>query len=163
MPSERHESQNRQAVSWLKKQGFSVVATNIRAAQSREIVDVIGFRDSCSIVIESKVSRNDYLADAKKPERANGAAALGVYRSYICPEGMILPDELPTGWMLLYSNGKHVTTAFKPKGNMWPRPENDGNLAQEWADYQHPVNQQAERSMLYSLCRRLVSGQTILN
>lgn len=163
MPSARHEAQNLHAARWLKKQGFSVVATNIRAAQSREIVDVIGFRDSCSMVIESKVSRGDYLADAKKPERAEGAAALGVYRAYICPEGLITPDEIPTGWMLLYSNGKCVTTAFKPKGNIWPPPENDSGVACPWKDYQHPVNSRAERAMLFSLCRRLVAGKPILN
>ncbi|MEZ8733939.1 hypothetical protein [Vibrio sp. 10N.239.312.D08] len=46
MPSELHEAQCLHAIRWMKKQGFSVVASNIRAAQSREIIDAIGFRDS---------------------------------------------------------------------------------------------------------------------
>lgn len=164
MPSELHEKQNLHAIRWMKKQGFAVVASNIRAAGSREIIDAIGFRDSCSIVIESKISRSDFLADKKKPERAEGAEALGTYRFYICPVGMILPEEvLSKGWGLLYSDGKRVVDEFKPKGNHWPSSDYEHSIADDWKPFQHNVNKVAERSMLYSLCRRLVSKQPIIN
>lgn len=163
MPSELHEAQNLHAIRWMKKQGFSVVASNIRAAQSREIIDAIGFRDLCSILIESKVSRSDFLADRKKPERQKGAKGLGTYRFYICPVGMIDPQEvLPLGWGLLYSDGKKVVEEFKPKGNHWPMANDDFALFSEWIPFQHEVNERAERSMLFSLCRRLVSNQPII-
>lgn len=163
MPSELHEAQNLHAIRWMKKQGFSVVASNIRAAQSREIIDAIGFRDLCSILIESKVSRSDFLADRKKPERQKGAKGLGTYRFYICPVGLIDPQEvLPLGWGLLYSNGKKVVEEFKPKGNHWPMANDDFALFSEWIPFQHEVNERAERSMLFSLCRRLVSNQPII-
>lgn len=163
MPSELHEAQNLHAIRWMKKQGFSVVASNIRAAQSREIIDAIGFRDLCSILIESKVSRSDFLADRKKPERQKGAKGLGTYRFYICPVGMIDPQEvLPLGWGLLYSDGKKVVEEFKPKGNHWPMANDDFALFSEWIPFQHEVNERAERLMLFSLCRRLVSNQPII-
>ncbi|MBY7854272.1 hypothetical protein KW429_11250 [Vibrio fluvialis] len=163
MPSELHEAQNLHAIRWMKKQGFSVVASNIRAAQSREIIDAIGFRDLCSILIESKVSRSDFLADRKKPERQKGAKGLGTYRFYICPVGLIEPQEvLPLGWGLLYSDGKKVVEEFKPKGNHWPMANDDFALFSEWIPFQHEVNERAERSMLFSLCRRLVSNQPII-
>ncbi|ENI4488022.1 hypothetical protein ABXZ88_003906 [Vibrio fluvialis] len=163
MPSELHEAQNLHAIRWMKKQGFSVVASNIRAAQSREIIDAIGFRDLCSILIESKVSRSDFLADRKKPERQKGAKGLGTYRFYICPVGLIDPQEvLPLGWGLLYSDGKKVVEEFKPKGNHWPMANDDFALFSEWIPFQHEVNERAERSMLFSLCRRLVSNQPII-
>lgn len=163
MPSELHEEQNLHAVKWMKKQGFTVVATNIRAAQSHEIVDAIGFRQSCSIVVESKVSRSDFNADLKKPERQGIAKGLGTYRFYICPVGMIKPEEvLPRGWGLLYSDGKRVVDEFKPKGNMWPNNGNENLHNEEWLPFQHEVDHHAERSMLFSLCRRLVAKQPII-
>ena len=161
MPSELHESQNKQAAKWLKKQGFGVVATNIKALESREIIDVIGFRTSCSIVIESKVSRADFFADFKKPERKEGAAALGLYRAYICPVGLIKKEEVPKGWILLYSNGKKIVEEIKPKGNHWPSSDYKSQVGEEWKPYQHKINEKSERSMLYSLCRRLVMGEKI--
>lgn len=163
MPSELHEAQNIHAIRWMKKQGFAVVASNIKIAGSREIIDAIGFRDSCSIVIESKVSRSDFLADQKKVFRSQGAKALGTYRFYICPVGMIHPDEvLPLGWGLLYSNGKRVVKEFKPKGNHWPSANYDHHIGADWIPFQHQVDEKAERSMLYSLCRRLVANKPII-
>ena len=49
-------------------------------------------------MIESKVSRSDFKADAKKPERLFGG--VGTYRFYITPLNMLLPEELPEGWGL---------------------------------------------------------------
>lgn len=162
MPSEEHEKQNIQAMKWLKKQGFGVVASNIRVSKTREIIDVIGFRSGCSIVIESKVSRSDFLADKKKPFRKKGAKALGLYRFYICPVGLIKPEEvIPNGWGLLYSDGKRVVQEFKPKGNLWCGLHSNLKLRNEWSEYQHNVDEEAEKSMLYSLCRRLAKGENI--
>ena len=39
MPSEQHEFQSKLAARWAKKQGFPIVATNLGAVGSREIVD----------------------------------------------------------------------------------------------------------------------------
>lgn len=147
----------------MKKNGFSVVATNIKATGSREVVDAIGIRSSCSIVIESKVSRSDFFADKKKPKRQPGAKALGTYRFYVCLVGLIKPEEvLPLGWGLIYSDGKKIVQEFKQAGNHWPSANSDHPIGTEWIPFQHEVYANAERSMLFSLCRRLVSNQPII-
>jgi hypothetical protein len=118
MPSEQHEYLSKLAAKWAKKQGFPVVATNLTAAGSREKVDLIAFRSSCSLMIESKVSRSDFFADAKKPERVEGG--VGTYRFYITPFDMVSSTEIPDGWGLLYVDGKNVIDIIRPKGNLWP-------------------------------------------
>lgn len=93
MPSEIHEHLNLLAAGWAKRQGFSVVATNLWAAGSRERVDVIAFHQTSTLLIESKVSRSDFFNDRKKPERASGG--VGLYRFYITPFNMVSLQEVP--------------------------------------------------------------------
>lgn len=69
---------------------------------NNEIADVMGFNQHDSTLVECKVSRSDFLSDAKKPFRINQSKGMGDYRYYCCPKGMIKPDELPEGWGLLY-------------------------------------------------------------
>ncbi|WP_422101982.1 adenylosuccinate synthase [Vreelandella sp.] len=110
------------AVKWLKRpnsnngHGCHVAVSEVRSGWTGEIPDAIGFRQSGyapsdgSVVVEVKVSRSDFLADRKKPHRIEGG--LGNWRYFMCPEGMIQPDELPEGWGLLWINKRgHV----KPK------------------------------------------------
>lgn len=107
------------AVKWLKRpnsnngHGCHVAVSEMRSGWTGEIPDAIGFRQSGyfpsdgSIVVEVKVSRSDFLADKKKPHRLAGG--LGNWRYFMCPEGMIQPDELPEGWGLLWVNKRgHV-------------------------------------------------------
>lgn len=159
VPSVEHENQNRHALNWLKKQGFPVRSSNIQAVGSRERVDVIGFRSQVSCLIESKVSRSDFLNEKKKPERSGESLGVGVYRFYICPEGLLKLEDIPDNWGLLYSNGKKVTQVMrKPPGNMWPAFESGSD---DWKSIQHKVNSSAERAILFSLCRRLASNTNI--
>jgi len=136
---------------WLRRNGFSVVATEIVTAYSRETPDVIGFRSSCSCLIEAKASRADFLADAKKPERSGRMRGVGVYRFYLCPKGMIVPDELPPKWGLLYADSSRVSSVVCPKGNAWP----GARSFDEWDNFQHEIDQRAERGILFSIARRL--------
>ncbi|MFT5716006.1 MAG: hypothetical protein ACI9T7_000179 [Oleiphilaceae bacterium] len=159
MPSEQHEYLSKLAAKWAKKQGFPVVATNLTAAGSREKVDLIAFRSSCSLMIESKISRSDFFADAKKPERVEGG--VGTYRFYITPFDMVSSTEIPDGWGLLYVDGKNVIDIIRPKGNLWPSI--DCSVENDWRDFMHSADQEAERAMLFSISRRLVSGYPILN
>ena len=73
--------------------------------QSRagENPDVIGWRSGRSILIECKISRADFLRDRHKPVRRVPEIGMGAERYYLCPEGMVKPDELPTGWGLLHA------------------------------------------------------------
>lgn len=155
-----HQRLAKQGAAWLRKNGFGVVTTELSSQNSRERPDVVGFRSSCSAVIEVKVSRADFRADMKKPERSQGG--IGVYRFYLCPEGLIVPGELPTGWGLLYARGRALEAIVKPSGNLWPAPgphhPDMEPLTTEWQAFQHTPDAMAERSALYSIARRLAAG-----
>jgi hypothetical protein len=159
VPSEEHIRLTDLGAKWLKRNGFSVVATELTCFGSREQPDVIGFRSSCSAIIEVKVSRADFFADQKKPERGSGG--LGIYRFYLCPEGLIRQDELPPRWGLLYAKGRSVDTVLKPAGNLWPPLQMHPELAEiagDWIAFQHAPDLSAERQALFSIARRLSAG-----
>lgn len=134
---------------WLKREGFAVVATELVTGGTREQADVIGFRSNCSAVIEAKASRSDFLADARKPHRVSGG--LGVYRFYLCPPGIIEVGDLPERWGLLYAEGRSVRDVLRPTGNGWP---SFGSAFGNWQAFQHEVDSNAERGVLFSIARR---------
>lgn len=155
--SEEHHRLTGLGAKWFRKSGFGVVATELSCIRSRERPDVIAFRSSCSAIIEVKVSRADFLADLKKPERTVGG--LGLYRFYLCPEGLLGIEDLPPRWGLLYANGKNVAEVVKPLGNLWlPKARQHDTLEElgrEWREFQHDSNADAEQGALYSIARRL--------
>lgn len=110
------------AKSWLLRpnsrggHGCQVALTECRSGWGCEMPDAIGFRAAGllpeSVVVEVKVSRADFLADFKKPHRADGAG-LGQFRYYLCPEGIITPDDLPERWGLLTVNERGQVKAVQ--------------------------------------------------
>jgi hypothetical protein len=134
---------------WLKRQGFSVVASELVTGGTREQADVVGFRSNCSAVIEAKASRSDFLADSRKPHRTSGG--MGVYRFYLCPPGVIETGDLPERWGLLYGAGRSVTEVHRPTGNIWPSL---GEKFGDWPAFQHEADVWAERGVLFSIARR---------
>ena len=57
--------------------------------------DVIAFHaNGISSVDEIKLSRSDFMADAKKPHVMGQTPAMGRYRTYVCPEGLIEAHEV---------------------------------------------------------------------
>ncbi len=136
---------------WLRRQGFSVVATELSALACTEIPDVVGFRAHCSAVVEVKVSRADFFADAKKGHRRPGARSVGTYRFMLCPLGMVEPDEIPAGWGLLEADGASVRATIAPLGNLWTPV---GSGPEGWLSFQHESDMSAERAILFSLLRR---------
>ena len=105
------------AVKWLKlprsrggpgcQVAFSEARNGVKAG---EIPDAIGYRagvwDEGTTLVEVKVSRADFLADAKKPHRLDPALGIGRYRYYLAPEGLIKPEELPERWGLIEATAK---------------------------------------------------------
>lgn len=77
-----------------------------------EIPDAWATNGLRSCVIEAKTSHQDFLADQRKytrqKENVDKGKAFGNYRYYLCPDGVISPDELPQGWGLLYWDGKAI-------------------------------------------------------
>jgi len=49
MASKLHGPQSVLGAKWFKRQGFSVVATELQALRCREQVNGIGFRSQCSM------------------------------------------------------------------------------------------------------------------
>lgn len=149
MPGGLHQELVQLGERWFKREGFGVVAAEVVASGSDEQADVIGFRSTCSAIVEAKASRADFLADSKKPHRTAGG--LGVYRFYLCPPGIIEIEDLPHGWGLLYASGRRVTEVLRPTGNVWPA---HGVSVGDWAAFQHLPDARAERAVLYSIARR---------
>lgn len=97
------------AVKWLRTQYRCGIVLSEQACCSGETPDVIGWKQRCrSVVVECKISRGDFLADAAKPWRQNPETALGCERFYMAPAGLIAHDELPDGWGLLEVRNRKI-------------------------------------------------------
>ena len=103
------------AAEWLRcKYGCGIILSEQYCA-SGEVPDVIGWKGLCqSVLVECKVSRSDYLADANKPFRLAPEEGLGSKRFYMAPAGVIARDELPKHWGLLECKGREVVMTVKP-------------------------------------------------
>jgi hypothetical protein len=96
------------AVQWLRRYRCGVVLSE-QACASGEMPDAIGWKKAChSVLIESKVSRADFLADRDKPFRQKPEIGVGCERYYLAPRGLIRSEELPTGWGLLEACGREI-------------------------------------------------------
>tara|TARA_R110001583_G_scaffold42134_8_gene133982 strand:- start:290 stop:946 length:657 start_codon:yes stop_codon:yes gene_type:complete len=148
------------AVKWLKRPasrngpGCHVALSEVRTGWSGEIPDAIGFRASGhmdgSTVVEVKVGRGDFLADRKKDHRQEGAG-VGRWRYFMCPEGLISPEELPPKWGLL-----HVTKRGGVKVLVGALAESHYGQQQELlASTSFNVNCEGEQFILISMLRRV--------
>jgi hypothetical protein len=96
------------AVGWLRRYRCGVVLSE-QACVSGEMPDAIGWKKAChSVLVESKVSRGDFLADRGKPFRLKPESGVGCERYYLAPRGLIRLEELPPGWGLLEVSGREV-------------------------------------------------------
>ena len=114
-PAVKHAQLVARAEEWLRyKYGCGIVLSEQYCATG-EVPDVIGWKASCqSVLVECKVSRGDFLADANKACRLHSEEALGSKRLYLAPAGMIAPRELPKHWGLLECRGREVQLIVKP-------------------------------------------------
>lgn len=108
-----------------------------------EIPDVFGFSTTCTVLIECKTSRSDFLRGKKKVFRSNPEMGMGVYRFYLCKYSLIKPDEIPEKWGLLYTNGKF------PKLIIHPEPQKS--------------DRSAELQFAYSVMRRIKADKQLSN
>jgi len=103
------------AVQWLRSRYKCGVILSEQYCATGEVPDVIGWKGFCrSVLIECKVSRADFLADAAKPFRQSPEEGLGCERFYLAPAGVIRRDDLPKHWGLLELRGREVRIAVKP-------------------------------------------------
>jgi hypothetical protein len=146
MPS--HADLVARAASWLKAKGCGVVLTELVTVQS-ETPDAIGWRDAgaSSYLIECKTSRSDFHADKRKGHRRGDVPALGRFRYFLCPPGLIKPEELPPRWGLLYAHPRKVELVHGRNPTCW----HTDLIAQ----FSHDVNQPGELRLMYSALNRL--------
>lgn len=133
------------AVRWLRRNGCAAILCDPFKAGPREQPDAIGWRDGISLVVEVKASRSDFLADAKKPHRIDPADAVGDWRFYAAPAGVIKVEDLPAGWGLLEWDGRCLkATHGVPLGNC------------NWhgAPFRDTSNKRAETQLLVSAIHR---------
>lgn len=90
-----------------------------------------------TVVIECKATRQDFHKDKKKVYRQRPELAMGDYRYYLVPKGLITVDEVPEKWGLLEASAKGRIKILKK--------------AERWG----ACNKQSEVLLLVSLVRRL--------
>lgn len=99
------------AALWLRTKGkCSVVLTEL--GTTGETPDAIGWRGTHSTLVECKVSRADFAADATKFFRRFPEMGIGHRRFYLTPPSLIAPNELPTGWGLLEIRSMKIRQVF---------------------------------------------------
>jgi len=98
------------AGKWLKNFFHCrVVFTELVAMTATgETPDAIGWVFNQSILVECKANRSDYYADRKKRARHNGYPALGSWRFYLTPPGLLKPEEILDGWGLYEVHGRRI-------------------------------------------------------
>jgi hypothetical protein len=103
------------AAEWLRSRYGCGIVLSEQYCATGEVPDVIGWKASCqSVLVECKVSRGDFLADAHKPFRLAPDEGLGSRRLYMAPTGIVAPNELPKYWGLLECTGREVRLVVKP-------------------------------------------------
>lgn len=100
-------------LKWLENRCTIAFAELSTAAM--EIPDGWGYGGNGSVLIECKATRSDFLADAKKFYRRQPKAGMGNLRYYLCPQGLIQPEELPEAWGLLYCLPKQIKVVVKAR------------------------------------------------
>jgi hypothetical protein len=145
----KHARLIRCAVEWLRYQYRCGIILSEQYCVTGEVPDVIGWKGHCkSVLVECKVSRSDFLADAGKPFRQDPEAALGSQRLYLAPEGLIAAQELPADWGLLECKGREVHLKVRPSRK----------------DLRSPVGLMKEMNLLLASLRRVevrIEPQTI--
>jgi len=96
------------AVRWLRSYRCGVVLSE-QACGNGEMPDAIGWkRGSHSVLVECKVTRNDFLADRDKPFRRKPQLGVGCERFYLVPNDLAAVEDLPAGWGLLSYRQRRV-------------------------------------------------------
>ena len=111
----KHAQLVARAVEWLRSKFGCGIVLSEQYCAGGEVPDVIAWKGSCqSVLVECKVSRSDFLADANKPFRLKPEEGLGSKRFYMAPAGIIAREELPMHWGLLECKGREVLMTVKP-------------------------------------------------
>ncbi len=135
-----HQDLVRRASTWLRNTlNCGVVLTERQAVgYTVEIPDAIGWKAGFSHLVECKASRNDFLKDRHKAHRRNPETAMGHFRYYMVPDGLVLRSEVPLGFGLIeVGPARRARLTVKPLGFPgWNQRREMGLLLSELRRYQ---------------------------
>ena len=101
---------------WLARKCSVVLCEFATAAE--ENPDVIGWApEAGSVLIECKLSRSDFLSDAKKTVRKNPRVGMGQRRYYLSPPEVIQLKDLPPKWGLLWATKNAISVQREARGH----------------------------------------------
>lgn len=104
-----HDELVERAVRWLSGSQRCLVVLREFSWWGGEEPDAMGWKaNGSSILVECKASRSDFHADKRKTWRRIPDFGMGMSRYYLTPKGLLMPDDIPTGWGLLEVRGKII-------------------------------------------------------
>ncbi|QHJ74638.1 hypothetical protein VH22019_00074 [Vibrio phage VH2_2019] len=153
----RHDELCEVGRRWMLRTGSSkggcmqVALSEVGSQQFSETPDVFGFDqrgESC--LVEVKVSRSDFLADAKKPFRMNPDDGMGDFRYYMSPPDIIKPEDLEgTKWGLIHVSPKGICKVVRGKAT-------NNTYKKEWdQQWRFKKNQANEDTLIRTLFLRM--------
>lgn len=163
-----HANLSQIAMRWLKRPfgskgpGCKLSLIEVGGVFNGERADAFGYRYGSyagSVVVEVKVSRSDFLIDAKKPHRNGEVLGMGNYRYYMCPEGIINKEDLPEGWGLLWVNSRghvKVICGHVEHVNSWHAESKRKVLS-----WRQEANSQRELQLMAHLLERIGDPQAL--
>lgn len=89
-------------VRWLRGRAHNCTVVFAEISTRLFVVpDVLGFSAGGeSTHVECKVSRKDFKKDKTKLSHSDPRLAIGDYRWYLTPPGLLSPQDIPEGWGL---------------------------------------------------------------
>lgn len=133
---------------WVLKNTFCGVAFKDLYSYSTngERPDVIGFGGwGKSVLIEVKITKNDFYKDRNKKFRIEPETGMGTFRFYCCPENVIRVEDLPQNWGLIYEIKGKLKCVHNPYNEKFSNIWKNGFVK----------NTLAEHATMYSALRRL--------
>jgi hypothetical protein len=114
------------AARWLRgTRRCALVATERSCFKSNESPDAIGWNpDGLSILVEAKVSVEDFRADQRKKHRRE-TIGMGIERWYLSEKGVLSLQKFPAGWGLLEVRSGRVFRVYEAR----PRIASSGEVA----------------------------------
>jgi len=99
------------AIKWLRNTLHCrvVLAELVAYTISGETPDAIGWVHNKAILVECKTTLSDFYADRKKRARHINYPALGAWRFFLTPPGLVPKNKLEYGWGLYEVHGRRIT------------------------------------------------------
>lgn len=123
------------AIKWLRNSFHCrvILSELVAYTKSCETPDVIGWVYNQAILVECKTNLSDFYADRKKRARRLDFPALGVWRFFLTPPGLVPKDKLSYGWGLYEIHGRKIIHTDGWKYNNAGKPPFKSNRDSEVA------------------------------